>query len=55
MVNLSATIRVPKAAKGSGYNPYQTGHGAFQDKRKSRAYRSREFRKLLEKELAKYQ
>ncbi len=48
-------IKVPSVKKGSGYNPYQTCHGAYEDKRKSRARGKQEFKKLLDRELAKMQ
>ena len=41
------TVKADKCIRTSGYNPYQTGHGVFEDKKNKRSYRKQELRKLI--------
>ncbi len=48
--NQIITVTTDKRIKCSGYNPYQTGHGVYEDKSRKRSYRKRQ----LQKQIAEY-
>ena len=47
----SLRLKKTKTIKTSGYNPYQTGHGEFEDKSNKRSVQKEELRKITRRDL----
>ena len=48
MKKIKIVVPAKKTIQVSGYNPYQTGHGVYEDKRRKRSYHKQELRRMVD-------